>query len=312
MRRVILAITLVIQVACGQLLLNDDERGEEISRAVNELMLESSSTSVRAQRLTPQAKHDDGEHHHHHTHVTRLDVTCDENVMRVNLEFDHPFDGVVFSKGHFGNPRCRFVSRDSARSDFSFIVSPQECGTIGEDRQAPDCDGCDDREAIIVIQNEEAVQEIWDSAKRIRCPKPKKIVKKVSFNPFEVAKLEVDELKTEETAEVECWMNIQVGNTPCGTAINGRVKIGDELSAVVYIKDNGANYDIKVKDCFAHDRADLLEKNVTSLRLSDERGCPTKKKLMGFFTRTKETCSSGADLSSSVQEDAKVTVLSHP
>jgi hypothetical protein len=46
-------------------------------------------------------------HHHHHTHISRLDVKCDSGGMSVTLDFDGPFSGVVYSKGHFNNPKCR-------------------------------------------------------------------------------------------------------------------------------------------------------------------------------------------------------------
>jgi NADPH-dependent ferric siderophore reductase len=46
-------------------------------------------------------------HNHHHTHISRLDVRCDSAGMSVSLDFDGPFSGVVYSKGHFNNPKCR-------------------------------------------------------------------------------------------------------------------------------------------------------------------------------------------------------------
>jgi len=39
--------------------------------------------------------------------ITGLDVTCEKTGMTVNLQFSAPFNGVVFSKGHFSNPACR-------------------------------------------------------------------------------------------------------------------------------------------------------------------------------------------------------------
>jgi hypothetical protein len=51
--------------------------------------------------------HEQHEHHHHHTHISRIDVTCDSTGMSVTLDFDGPFSGVVYSKGHFDNPKCR-------------------------------------------------------------------------------------------------------------------------------------------------------------------------------------------------------------
>lgn len=41
-----------------------------------------------------------------HTHIHKLDVDCSNSGIRVNLEFNEPFDGIVYSKGHFNDPKC--------------------------------------------------------------------------------------------------------------------------------------------------------------------------------------------------------------
>jgi len=169
-----------------------------------------------------------------------------------------------------------------------------DCGTVGDDKR-------DEHETILIIQNEESVQEVWDSAKRIRCPPVttrKKIIKTVSFNPFTVQRLVIDEptVRKEEETKLECWMDILVGEGPCGYVVQDKVKIGEQLNAMIYVKDGGAKYDILVKECYAHDSEDLNALEGLSVQLSDDRGCPRKEKLMGLFQKTEQTCSSGADL----------------
>lgn len=39
--------------------------------------------------------------------ITGLDVQCEKSGMTVNVQFSQPFNGVIFSKGHFSNPACR-------------------------------------------------------------------------------------------------------------------------------------------------------------------------------------------------------------
>ncbi|XP_059480529.1 uncharacterized protein LOC132199655 [Neocloeon triangulifer] len=308
-----------LNVAQGQNLLFQDEV-EILAKELNQLAV--SATNERGARQDgrqrgyayqvpvnplPQpsnvavARRPDPEHHHHddhhgahsHTHLTRLDVTCDNGGMRVELEFDGPYNGIVYSKGHFKDRKCRYVNKDSARGDFNFLVPMNSCGTIGEDRR-------DDHETILIFQNEESVQEVWDVAKRVRCPtvERKKIIKTVSFNPFTVARLEIEDQPIQKATEtnIECWMDIQVGDNPCGSPVKDRVKIGDQLSAVIYVKDGGAQYDILVKDCYAHDTENLNARNASSVQLSDGRGCPRKEKLMGIFRKSQQTCSSGADI----------------
>lgn len=33
-------------------------------------------------------------------------MKCEKNLMKVNIEFDRPFNGLVFSKGHYSDPKC--------------------------------------------------------------------------------------------------------------------------------------------------------------------------------------------------------------
>lgn len=46
---------------------------------------------------------------HHHLDLKRLDVLCTNQGMQVQMEFLEPFDGIVYSKGQFDNPKCRYV-----------------------------------------------------------------------------------------------------------------------------------------------------------------------------------------------------------
>jgi len=61
----------------------------------------------RIEEVRPHDDHHDHHGEHSHIHVTRLDVTCDTRGMSVELEFDGAFNGVVYSKGHFKNRKCR-------------------------------------------------------------------------------------------------------------------------------------------------------------------------------------------------------------
>jgi hypothetical protein len=36
-----------------------------------------------------------------------LDVKCDEEGMNVRIEFDAPFNGIIYSKGFYKDPNCR-------------------------------------------------------------------------------------------------------------------------------------------------------------------------------------------------------------
>lgn len=96
------------------------------------------------------------------------------------------------------------------------------------------------------------------------------------------------------TGGVECWMDIQIGQYPKVNPIPDRIKIGETLSVLVYLKDPLKEYDIFVKDCYAYDNEDYAAKTTGKLQLSDSNGCSRKKKLFGGWTKTTDTGNSGA------------------
>jgi hypothetical protein len=42
-----------------------------------------------------------------HTHIDSMDVKCNDGGMEVTIEFAEPFGGVIYSKGHFNDQKCR-------------------------------------------------------------------------------------------------------------------------------------------------------------------------------------------------------------
>lgn len=39
--------------------------------------------------------------------ITKMEVECAKDGMKVDIEFSIPFEGIIFSKGHFSEPECR-------------------------------------------------------------------------------------------------------------------------------------------------------------------------------------------------------------
>lgn len=66
---------------------------------------------------------------------------------------------------------------------------------------------------IIIIQADDSVQEIWDTARKITCETGGETEKTVIFKPFVVDMLEVINVPTAKGA-VDCWMDIQKGQFP--------------------------------------------------------------------------------------------------
>ncbi|KAI7688790.1 hypothetical protein SSS_05239 [Sarcoptes scabiei] len=90
--------------------------------------------------------------------ITRLNVQCDRSGMKVNVEFDNAFNGIIFSKGHFSDPNCRHVQASGARNAYEFFISSQGCGTALSELPAQGSlpQGFKN---VIIIQNDPEYQE---------------------------------------------------------------------------------------------------------------------------------------------------------
>lgn len=94
--------------------------------------------------------------------LTSLDVICGKEYMTVRAEFNSPFNGIVFSKGTYGQSKCVYVKPHSSLTHLTFNVRYDECGT------KPDLQG-KYFENTIVIQYGNDIIDVLDEAKRLRC-----------------------------------------------------------------------------------------------------------------------------------------------
>ncbi|XP_066582170.1 uncharacterized protein [Prorops nasuta] len=223
----------------------------------------------------------------HPPHIHSIDVECSKTMMTINIEFNRAFDGVIYSKGYFMNPDCRYVEQNSGKTQYSFTVSLDSCGTQfindfeGEAGQAY-------LENVLVLQNEPGIQEVWDTVRRVRCLWEGNINKALSVS------LSVDMLNQEivtfsgDTATAK--LDIQIGKGPFAPAADGLVKIGETMTLVVSVEGD-PGFDLQVRDCVARD-----DSSTNLVQLTDERGCILKPKLFGAFQKTNETGNSGASI----------------
>lgn len=54
--------------------------------------------------------------------ITSLDVKCEKKGMKVFLQFDKPFYGIVFSKGHYSNINCVYLPAGLGRTSATFEI----------------------------------------------------------------------------------------------------------------------------------------------------------------------------------------------
>lgn len=227
--------------------------------------------------------------------IVTLDVKCEKDKMKIFLQFDKPFQGIVFSKGHYNNINCVHLPAGVRRTSVTFDIGIHACGTLGNSKN-----GLYDYvagsgtgtyfENIIIIQYDAEVQEVWDQARKLRCTWHDQYEKNISFKPFPVDTLDV--IPADFAGDnVGCWMQIQVGKGPWASEVSGLVKIGQTMTMVLAIKDIDTKFDMLVRNCVAHDG------KRTPIQLIDQRGCIVRPKLFSPITKIKNFGASASVLS---------------
>ncbi|XP_029827932.2 uncharacterized protein LOC115313153 [Ixodes scapularis] len=220
--------------------------------------------------------------------LVKVAVRCTRAALNVRLEFDHPFRGLVYSKGHFGDPECRHVHGDStpgaaeSRRTFEFAVRADRCGSTKVERKPREGDSY--LENTIVVQSELGIQDWSDSARRLRCSWDSNTERTVSSS-ISVDQLDVIAARYAGSSAADSYMDVQHGRGPFSAPVTGLVKIGETLTLVVYALGS----DVHVKDCLAHD-GDLGH----TVQLTDAHGCVAKPKLLGPWQKTTKTGATGA------------------
>ncbi|CAL7943770.1 unnamed protein product [Xylocopa violacea] len=220
---------------------------------------------------TPQIKH--------------LQVQCEKTHMRVKIDFDRPFYGMIFSKGFYSDPHCVHLKPGTGHLSASFEIFLNSCGMSSSANHnvaaygAPTPSGSY-VENTIIVQYDPYVQEVWDQARKLRCTWYDFYEKAVTFRPFQVDMLHA------VTANflgdnLQCWMQIQVGKGPWASEVSGIVKIGQTMTMVLAIKDDENKFDMLVRNCVAHDG------KRAPIQLVDQYGCVVRPKIMSRFQKIK-------------------------
>ena len=225
--------------------------------------------------------------------IKSLDVKCEKSRMRVHIEFTRPFNGIVFSKGHFRNRHCVHVEEHSLITSKTFEIGTHSCGTINNLESTNHYERYDTNnyfENIIIIQFDPQVQQKSDQARKLRCTWHDHYEKEITFQPLAIDTLDV--IQTDFSGDnVGCWMQIQKGEGPWAREASGLVKIGQLMTMVLAIKDNEHKFDMLVRNCVAHDGK---RKPIT---LVDEFGCVVRPKIMSNFQKLKNVEKSATVLS---------------
>ncbi|XP_054164827.1 uncharacterized protein LOC128962478 [Oppia nitens] len=207
--------------------------------------------------------------------IQTIEAKCSKDTIHVRITYDRPFDGLIYTKDHYNDKMCHFVKPRSGQMKFEFALELNHCGTTLQDSPK----GETILENTIIFQNEPVFQEIWDSVRHLRCAWSGVFDKTVQTS----INVEVHDMQTitYRGDSVESVMDVQYGHGLHAEPVQGFVRIGDDLTLLVSLIGSDANnFDIRVKDCIAHN-GDV--KN--SVQLTDENGCVVKKKLLGNFQK---------------------------
>lgn len=227
-----------------------------------------------------------GEEDKHPPHIHDINVECSKDMMTITIEFNRVFNGVIYSKGHYNDPECRYVNENSGETKYTFTVSLNSCGT--EFVNAFDTQGQSYLENVLVLQNEAGIQEVWDTIRSVRCLWAGNLRKELNV-ALSVGMLN-QEIVTFSGDTAMARLDIQLGRGPFAPNANGLVKIGETMTLVVSVTGD-PGFDIQVKDCRAKD-----SNGEEIVQLTDENGCVLKPKLFGAFQKTRNTGDTGASI----------------
>ncbi|KAJ9581636.1 hypothetical protein L9F63_023177, partial [Diploptera punctata] len=222
----------------------------------------------------------------HPPHIHDINVKCAKDMMTIDLEFNVPFNGIIYSKGHYRDEACRYVNQYSGQKTYSITVRLNSCGTQFIDQFKEG--GQAYLENVLVIQNEPGIQEAWDMFRRVRCLWEGNIKESLSVS-LAIGMLN-SEINTFSGDTASAHLDIQVGRGPFAPAANDVVKIGETMTLVVSVAGD-PGFDIHVRDCIARDKT-----STNVVRLTDDKGCVLRPKLIGAFQKTRETGGSGASI----------------
>lgn len=103
--------------------------------------------------------------------IKHLQVQCEKTHMRVNIEFDRPFYGMIFSKGFYSDSHCVHMKPGTGHLSATFEIYLNSCGMSSSANHNANQFGAPTPsgsyvENTIIIQYDPYVQEVWDQVKQ--------------------------------------------------------------------------------------------------------------------------------------------------
>jgi hypothetical protein len=104
--------------------------------------------------------------------IKHLQVQCEKTHMRVNIEFDRPFYGMIFSKGFYSDQHCVHMKPGTGHLSATFEIFLNSCGMSSSANHNANQFGAPTPsgsyvENTIIIQYDPYVQEVWDQVNNL-------------------------------------------------------------------------------------------------------------------------------------------------
>ncbi|KAK7007297.1 hypothetical protein SK128_006519 [Halocaridina rubra] len=217
------------------------------------------------------------------TRVQHIEAECQDDFMRINVQFNGTFDGLIYSSGYAYDGDCIYVN-GSGRSHYDFFIQLNRCGTLsGNEKGREDVRGRSPTKNMmwntLTVQYNAMIEEEWDEHFKVTCEYGYDFWKTVTF-PFLDVEVQTGNPVVFSLTPPECHMEIRYGYGTAGTRVTGPVRVGDPLTLIIYMRSDFEGFDIVVSDCHAHNGGN---KRIT---LIDHYGCPVDEKLISHFEGT--------------------------
>ncbi|XP_042889624.1 uncharacterized protein LOC122264663 [Penaeus japonicus] len=218
--------------------------------------------------------------HRNLTRVTHIEAECQDDFMRIHVQFNGSFSGLVYSSGYAYDGDCIYVN-GSGRGTYDFFIQLNRCGTLsGNEKGREDIRGRTPSKNMmwntLTVQYNPLIEEEWDEHFKVTCEYGYDFWKTVTF-PFLDVEVQTGNPVVFTLTPPECHMEIRYGYGTAGTRVAGPVRVGDPLTLVIYMRSEFEGFDIVVSDCYAHNGGNKR------IALIDHYGCPVDEKLISHF-----------------------------
>ncbi|CAG0915253.1 unnamed protein product [Notodromas monacha] len=200
--------------------------------------------------------------------IEDIRIECNSNDIRVKIETNARFNGLIYPKGLSRNSTCMSQYDNRIDPDVEYVIPLWSCNTMSSAMP----DGGIEYFNTIVVQPHRKLVTSHGRGYHIRCKYQTQ--EKTVQSDFNVKQLEGTTPIIATAALPACRMLIYFGGE---NRVAENVRIGDPLTLEIEL-DPQEIYGFKVSSCWVRDGMNQGEQ-----RLIDEFGCPEDEEIMGPF-----------------------------